>query len=240
MPARWLDAIFPDASKRFGQYGARGTPSQRLYRLARVAREPDWFHFYRGIVSRWTEHDRLVRSGSDTGHMLADPPAWMRALPQPEYMMLADTQTYLSDDILAKVDRASMANSLEVRAPILDHKLMELVARIPSRLKLRGSEGKYIFKRALASYLPENILHRKKMGFAAPISSWFRKELKEMASAAIFDPPDDGLLDRRTVQNLWSEHQRGRRDRSTELWVVLMFRLWQRQFQSAAKPALPS
>lgn len=145
-----------------------------------------------------------------------------------------DIKTYLTDDILAKVDRASMANSLEVRAPILDHKLMELVARIPSRLKLRGGEGKYIFKRALEAYLPQNILYRKKMGFAVPLARWFRKELSEMARATIFDPPDDGYLNRRTLQKLWSEHQGGMRDRSTELWVVLMFRLWQRQFQTSS------
>lgn len=145
-----------------------------------------------------------------------------------------DIKTYLSDDILAKVDRASMANSLEVRAPILDHKVMELAARIPSSLKLRGIQGKYIFKKALKRVLPESILYRKKMGFAVPLGRWFRGELKAMAQETIFDGQPEGLLDRSTVEKIWREHQRGLRDRSTELWTVFMFRLWQRKFLMAA------
>jgi len=141
-----------------------------------------------------------------------------------------DIKTYLTDDILVKVDRASMAVSLEVRAPLLDPKLMELVATIPSCLKLRGATGKYIFKKALAGLVPEPILNRKKMGFAIPLASWFRNELKEFAAEVLQHPGSDGLLDRATVQNIWNEHQRGLRDRSVPLWAVLMFRLWQREF----------
>jgi asparagine synthase (glutamine-hydrolysing) len=145
-----------------------------------------------------------------------------------------DIKTYLTDDILAKVDRASMAVSLEVRAPILDHKFMELAARIPSSLKLRGVEGKYIFKRALACCLPNSVLYRKKMGFAVPLAEWFRGELKEIASEMILGGRSDDLLKQNTVERLWVEHQRGFRDRSTELWTLLMFRLWQRKFQMRA------
>lgn len=147
-----------------------------------------------------------------------------------------DIKTYLTDDILAKVDRASMANSLEVRAPLLDHKFMELVARIPSSLKLRGRVGKYIFKKALKSSLPEPILYRKKMGFAVPLARWFRGELKEIAYETIFDSHSDGFLQRSTTEKIWGEHQRGRRDRSTELWTLFMFRLWQRKFNTRPLP----
>jgi asparagine synthase (glutamine-hydrolysing) len=141
-----------------------------------------------------------------------------------------DIKTYLPDDILAKVDRASMANSLEVRAPILDHKLMELVARMPSSLKLRGIQGKYIFKKALQRYLPTSILYREKMGFAVPLAQWFRGELKELAYETIFSINQDNLLDWPKVEKIWGEHQRGFRNRSTELWNILMFRVWQRKF----------
>jgi asparagine synthase (glutamine-hydrolysing) len=140
-----------------------------------------------------------------------------------------DIKTYLTDDILTKVDRASMAVSLEVRAPILDHRLMELAARIPSSLKLRGRETKYIFKKALSPTLPDNILHRPKQGFAIPLDRWFRKELKEMAHAAIFDSPD-GILDLRFVRKIWDQHQRKVYDRSAHLWSVLMYRKWQQAF----------
>jgi len=141
-----------------------------------------------------------------------------------------DIKTYLTDDILVKVDRASMANSLEVRAPILDQKFMEFMATIPSSLKLRGTVGKYILKKALGGVLPDTILHRKKMGFAVPLAQWFRNELKDMAHNVIFTDNNDGLFDKGTVAQVWREHQRGFRDRSTELWSIFMFRLWQRRF----------
>jgi asparagine synthase (glutamine-hydrolysing) len=142
-----------------------------------------------------------------------------------------DIKTYLTDDILAKVDRASMAHSLEVRAPLLDHELMELTASIPAALKLRGTNGKYILKKALGKILPDTVVQRKKMGFAVPLARWFRNELKDLAHDVIFTGGDDGLLDQATVGQLWREHQSGLRNRSTELWTLLMFRLWQRQFQ---------
>jgi asparagine synthase (glutamine-hydrolysing) len=144
-----------------------------------------------------------------------------------------DIKTYLTDDILVKVDRASMAVSLEVRAPILDHKFMELAARIPSSLKLRGSSGKYIFKKALEQRLPQAILYRQKMGFAVPLAEWFRGELKEMAYATLFDHHGSEFLDVSAVKKLWGEHQKGFRDRSTELWTIFMFRLWERKFLTA-------
>ena len=141
-----------------------------------------------------------------------------------------DIKTYLTDDILVKVDRASMANSLEVRAPILDHKFMELVATIPSSLKLRGRNGKYIFKKTLEGVLPKGILYRKKMGFAVPLARWFRNELKDMAYETIVHHSDDDLFQKSTIQQIWSQHQNGFRDRSTPLWTLFMFRLWQQQF----------
>jgi len=141
-----------------------------------------------------------------------------------------DIKTYLTDDILAKVDRASMAVSLEVRAPILDHKFMELAARIPSTLKLRGVKGKYIFKKMLEQRLPQAVLDRPKMGFAVPIAQWFRGDLKEMAHDLILGSKADDLLQQNTVERIWAEHQRGFRDRSTELWTLLMFRLWQQKY----------
>ena len=141
-----------------------------------------------------------------------------------------DVKTYLTDDILVKVDRASMAHSLEVRAPILDHKLMELAATIPSSMKLRGMNGKYIFKKTLNEVLPRSVLNRKKMGFGVPLAQWLRNDLREFAHAVIFDQRQDSFLNDASVNGIWQEHQRGFRDRSTELWSILMFRLWQREF----------
>lgn len=142
-----------------------------------------------------------------------------------------DIKTYLTDDILTKVDRASMAVSLEVRAPLLDHHLMERVAAMPSDLKLRRGTGKYIFKKAMASLLPSEVLHRSKQGFAIPLDRWFRSELRDVARQALFGG-DDGTLDPRFLRKIWDQHERGYYDRSAHLWAVLMFRMWQRTFRA--------
>jgi asparagine synthase (glutamine-hydrolysing) len=143
-----------------------------------------------------------------------------------------DMKTYLVDDILVKVDRASMAHSLEVRCPLLDHKLMELIAQIPSSLKLRNGTGKYIFKKALEPVLPREILTRSKKGFAVPLAEWFRGELKDFGHEKIF-ARNDGFLNQRFLSRCWSQHQRGQRDWSALLWTVLMFRAWQEVDQAA-------
>lgn len=136
-----------------------------------------------------------------------------------------DMKTYLVDDILTKVDRASMANSLEVRCPLLDHKLMELIAQIPSSLKLHQGQGKYILKKALEPVLPAEILNRKKKGFAVPVAEWFRGELKELAYETLIRRPDEAL-NGEFVKSCWNQHQRGQRDWSALLWCVLMFKSW--------------
>jgi asparagine synthase (glutamine-hydrolysing) len=143
-----------------------------------------------------------------------------------------DMKTYLPDDILTKVDRASMAVSLEVRCPLLDHKLVELIAQMPSTLKLRNGQGKYIFKKALGGIVPRAILDRRKKGFSVPVAEWFRTELKEFAYEGLFSPRDE-LLNRAFLSRCWSQHQRGQRDWSSLLWSVLMFRTWQEAYKPA-------
>ena len=147
-----------------------------------------------------------------------------------------DIKTYLVDDILVKVDRASMANSLEVRCPILDHRFMELVARIPSSLKLKNGHGKYIFKKALSAILPQEILLRRKQGFAVPLPAWFRGDIKNFTADIILGPDPIGVLNGKVVESLWNKHQSGSRDYSTPLWTILMYRLWQRIAADASAP----
>ncbi|MDX2029382.1 MAG: asparagine synthase (glutamine-hydrolyzing) [Blastocatellia bacterium] len=142
-----------------------------------------------------------------------------------------DIKTYLADDILTKVDRASMAVSLEVRCPLLDHRFMSLAARIPSRFKLRGREGKYIFRRAMRMVLPPQVLSRRKKGFVVPLTEWLRGDMQEYAHHVLFDrAASDGLLNQAVVERLWKQHQSGLRDNARPLWTILMFRLWQKNF----------
>ena len=136
-----------------------------------------------------------------------------------------DMKTYLAGDILTKVDRASMAHALEVRVPFLDHKLVEWVSGLPVDFKLRGSEGKFMLKRALEPYLPNDILYRRKMGFSIPLAEWFRGPLKEKLHVALRSQrmADSGLFDMAYLTRMADEHARGVRDYSSPLWALLMF-----------------
>ncbi len=136
-----------------------------------------------------------------------------------------DMKTYLVGDILTKVDRASMAHALEVREPLLDHELMGWVSGLPVDLKLRGTEGKYLLKRAMEPYLPHDVLYRKKMGFSVPLAAWFRGPLATTIREAVLGErlAATGLFNANYMRELLDHHQSGRRDYSVALWTLLMF-----------------
>lgn len=142
-----------------------------------------------------------------------------------------DMKTYLPGDILTKVDRASMAHALEVRVPLLDHKLVEWISSLPPDLKLRGREGKYVFKKAMEPHLPDSILYRPKMGFAVPLAKWFRGPLRERVREAVLNPAmaGSGYFNMDSLRQLLDLHQSGMRDCSSPLWSLLMFEAFLRQ-----------
>lgn len=146
-----------------------------------------------------------------------------------------DIKTYLPGDILTKVDRASMAHSLEVRAPLLDHPLVDWISGLPPHFKLRGGEGKYIFKKALEPILPHDILYRPKMGFAVPLVAWFRGPLRERLREAVLGPvmEQSGVFDMAYLRTLVDQHQSGQRDHSAALWSLLMFESFLRTLADA-------
>ncbi len=151
-------------------------------------------------------------------------------------MQYVDLKTYLPDDILVKVDRASMAHALEVRCPLLDHKVVEYAARIPSSFKIQENKTKLILKQAIRGLIPPETFDRKKMGFAIPIAKWFRTALREPAEALFFAKPGgaSGTLSRYESRRLWVEHQAGLVDHGTQLWNAMMFELWYRRFIEGA------
>lgn len=152
-----------------------------------------------------------------------------------------DTKTYLVGDINTKVDRASMAHSLEVREPLMDHKLVEWLATLPSGLKIKGQEGKFVFKKAMEPMLPRDVLYRPKMGFAVPLARWFRGPLKERVREAILGSTlaETGIFNRDYLEHLVDAHQSGARDYSAPLWTTMMFEAFLRNSQAAApKPAV--
>jgi asparagine synthase (glutamine-hydrolysing) len=150
-----------------------------------------------------------------------------------------DLKTYLVGDINTKVDRASMAHSLEVREPLMDHKLVEWLATLPSNLKVRGQEGKFLLKKALEPQLPTEVLYRPKMGFAVPLARWFRGPLKQRVRDAVLGPrlAATGWFDRGYLTHLIDAHQSGARDYSAPLWTLLMFESFLRNVVDDASAA---
>ena len=157
-------------------------------------------------------------------------------------LLYVDSKTYLPGDILTKVDRMSMAVSLEARAPLLDHKLIDFVTKIPASLKLVGDETKHILKRAVSDWVPAEILNRPKQGFGVPVQEWINLQLRDRMHDVLSDSRtrQRGYVSSEYLDVLLDEHERGRRDHSTSLWALLMLELWHRQFvdQPRAEPML--
>ena len=147
-------------------------------------------------------------------------------------MLYIDSKTYLPGDILTKVDRMSMAVSLEARTPLLDHKLIDYVMTIPAHLKMKGQETKHIFKRAIENLVPREILHREKQGFGVPMALWINEQLRDRTRETLLEARtlQRGYFDERYIRVLLDEHERGRRNHSWSLWALFMLELWHRTF----------
>lgn len=151
-----------------------------------------------------------------------------------------DYKTWLPGDILTKVDRASMAHSLEVRVPLLDHEFVGWAARLPSDYKLRRGQGKYLLKKSFEGKLPDDVLYRQKKGFSVPLAEWFRGPLRNAGQQALTTGPlvDSGIFEPAALQRIWSEHESGRRDYGTVIWSLLMLsRFLERETGARAVPA---
>ena len=148
-----------------------------------------------------------------------------------------DQHTYLVGDINTKVDRASMAHSLEVREPLMDHELVEWAATLPSHMKLRGGNGKHFFKKAMEPYLPNDVLYRPKMGFSVPLTRWLRGPLRQRVRSALLEGPmlEGGWLNAAVVRQIVDDHQSGRHDHSTPIWTLLMFDAFLRNAMGEAR-----
>ena len=179
-----------------------------------------------------TEQFLQAAGGRDSVELLLEA---YRASDAPDFIdatLDVDVQTYLPDDLLVKVDIATMAHGLEGRSPLLDHEVMEFAASLPSSMKLRGTIKKYIFKRAVRELVPPEIIDRPKMGFGVPLDRWFRHDLREMAYDILLSPRTlgRGYFRREVVQRLLDEHTRGVRAWHYQLWNLLMLELWHRMF----------
>lgn len=200
----------------------------RMHKLANLLTVDSEEAMYRGLVSNWDPPADILHEGDEPGTLLTSTPAPPMGASFVERMMWLDSRTYLPDDIMVKVDRASMAVSLESRAPFLDHRVVEMAWRVPLRLKLRGGQGKWALRAILDRHIPPGLVERPKMGFGVPIESWLRGPLKGWAEALLAPSflKRDGLFDATEVHRRWEEHQLGRRNWQYPLWNLLMFQAW--------------
>lgn len=153
-------------------------------------------------------------------------------------LQAVDTETYLPDDVLVKVDRASMANSLETRAPLLDHYLWEFVAGLPTRLKFAHGEAKYLLRRVLRGNAPQAVLNRPKQGFAIPLTHWFRAGWREIAQPLLLESVMSEYFQRDCIERMLTEHAAGYVDHGEHLWLLLMFAAWHEQYMTPKEHAV--
>lgn len=170
--------------------------------------------------------------GADAEARLGGHFARLSQLPWHGQMMHFDFETYLPEDILTKVDRMSMAHSIESRVPLLDNEVVDFAARLPAHLKIKNGRKKHILKEAAAGLLPDAILARRKQGFAVPVGGWFRGDLREFFSDILLSSParQRGYFEPRFVERLVREHVTARRDHTLRLWALVVFELWHRQY----------
>ena len=206
---------------------------ERMNKLTDIMAAGSVGDMYCSLLSAWQQPPRAGPCGHQSGdvnEMVLDGDEPVRLL---DRMMLADQMTYLPDDLLAKIDRASMAASLEVRAPLLDHRVVEFSWRLPQRFKLRGGVGKWVLRQGLYRRIPKSLVERPKMGFSVPIDRWLRGPLKKWADD-LLDPVElgrGGLLAPAEILSVWRDLQTGRRPAGARMWAVIMFQAWRTRWQ---------
>lgn len=183
---------------------------------------------YQNANLHWPPGDNLVQNSTDAGSTYWNQDAWLHAGNPIEEWMWLDAATYLPDDILTKVDRASMAVSLEVRVPVIDHRVFELAWSLPFDSKVSSNNGKLILQDVLSRYVPREMFERPKMGFGVPIDAWLRGPLRDWAESLLTERRlrDQGLLNPEPIRRKWQEHLSGKTDWHYHLWDVLMLQAW--------------
>lgn len=198
----------------------------KVQKIGAVFNSKDIHQYYDFVTDKWSFADELLRGDCSSNDLFNS--SITNFENEVSELMLTDYKTYLPDDILCKVDRASMSTSLETRIPFLDHELVDFVTRLPLHMKFRNNDGKWLLRQILFKYVPKELIERPKMGFSVPIAKWLRGPLRDWAESLIGEQKvkSEGFFHHEKIKRKWNEHLRGNRDWSDQLWSILMFQAW--------------
>ena len=226
-PNKW-DYIFNHISPALPKSLRIRTVGDKAHKLASVLNLDNNYEYYRTLTSHWQQPDRLVIDAYEPTTLSSNYNAWPKTDNFQHAMMAIDAQTYMADDILVKVDRAAMANSLETRVPFLDHRIVELAWKMPLEYKIRNGEGKWLLKQVLFRHVPQALIERPKMGFGIPLHDWLRTSLRDWAEALLDERLliEQGYFHPEPIRKMWLEHLSGKYNHQHYLWDVLMFQAW--------------
>lgn len=228
VPPSKLDNIFNHISPALPKQLRIRTAGDKAHKLASVLSLDNNYEYYRALTSHWQQPDQLVIGSYEPTTLASSYNAWPQTDSFEHTMMAIDAQTYMTDDILVKVDRAAMANSLETRVPFLDHRIVELAWKMPLEYKIRNGEGKWLLRQVLFRYIPKELIERPKMGFGIPLHDWLRTSLRDWAEALLDENilRQQGYFRPEPIQKMWLEHLSGKYNHQHHLWDILMFQAW--------------
>ncbi|HWC12705.1 MAG TPA: asparagine synthase (glutamine-hydrolyzing) [Acidimicrobiales bacterium] len=226
-PRTW-DEVFAKAGRVLPPRLRVRMPGAKVHKIASLLAGDGIEDMYVDLVSYCKRPDAVVRGAREAPSLLTDRGGWASVGDPVEQMMFLDLVTYLTDDILVKLDRASMGVSLEARVPMLDPRIVEFAWRVPLALKLRNGQGKWPLRQVLYRYVPPELVERPKMGFGLPIGHWLRGPLRGWVEELLDERRllDDGFFEPAAVRGTWAEHLAGDRDNQDQLWGLLMFQAW--------------
>lgn len=230
-PQTW-DRTFMVLEQLLPRVMKQRTPGDKLHKLAESMGVDSPEAIYRTLISHWKDPESVVFGAHEPPTVLTNKTLWADMRDFVHGMMYMDTVTYLPDDVLVKLDRASMSVSLEARVPLLDHRLVEFAWQLPLSMKIRDGQGKWLLRKVLDKYVPKELIERPKTGFEVPIASWLRGPLRDWAAALLDEKclREQGFFDPSPIRRKWEEHLSGARSWQYDLWNILMFQAWKEQW----------
>lgn len=231
IPVNVWNAGFNWLSPHITPLGKAGPVGDKIHKLAVILSSENPDKLYYNILSAWKHPDSLVPRANEPATILKNPSMGTKLQNFIQRMMFLDMVTYLTDDILVKMDRASMSVSLETRIPLLDHRVVEFAWQVPVTMKIRDGKGKWLLRQVLFKYVPRKLIERPKKGFGVPVGAWLRGPLREWAENLLDEKRlrEDGFFHSTLVREKWNEHLTGTRNWQYHLWSILIFQAWLEQ-----------